>query len=56
VVDTLGRAMLPLLLRSFFDRQFANAAGPALASVSIYVLMAFVLAVRPQGLFRAARQ
>ena len=30
-----------------------SAAGPAVASVLIYVLMAAVLAVRPQGLFPA---
>lgn len=52
VVDTLGKVFFPLILREFFDRQFANAAGPALASMAVYVLMAVVLAVRPQGLFR----
>jgi len=29
----------------------AEAAGPALASMLIYLLMASVLAVRPEGLF-----
>lgn len=51
MVDTMGRAFLPLLLREVFERQVAQAAGPALASVLIYLFMAFVLAVRPQGLF-----
>ncbi|MCW5233245.1 branched-chain amino acid ABC transporter permease [Verminephrobacter eiseniae] len=51
VVDTLGRTALPLVLREFLDRNSANAAGPALASMLIYVLMAAVLAWRPQGLF-----
>lgn len=51
MVDTLGRTMLPLLLREFLDRSLANAAGPALASMLIYLLMAAVLAVKPQGLF-----
>jgi branched-chain amino acid transport system permease protein len=51
VVDTVGRAFLPILLRELFDRQVANAAGPAIASMLIYVLMALVLALRPQGLF-----
>jgi branched-chain amino acid transport system permease protein len=55
VVDTLGRAYLPLLLRSVAERSVADAAGPALASMSIYVLMALVLALRPQGLFPARR-
>jgi branched-chain amino acid transport system permease protein len=52
VVDTLGKALFPMLLREFFDRQVANAAGPAIASMAVYLLMAVVLAVRPQGLFR----
>lgn len=53
VVDTLGRVFLPLLLRQFAERSLADAAGPALASMSIYLLMALVLALRPQGLFPA---
>jgi branched-chain amino acid transport system permease protein len=53
LVDTLGRTMLPLLIRSFADREVANAAGPALASMLIYLLMAVVLAWRPNGLFPA---
>jgi branched-chain amino acid transport system permease protein len=51
IVDTMGRAFLPTLLREFFERTVAQAAGPALASMLIYLLMAVVLAVRPQGLF-----
>jgi branched-chain amino acid transport system permease protein len=50
-VDTIGRAFLPLLLREMFERSVAQAAGPAIASVLIYLFMACVLAVRPQGLF-----
>lgn len=53
IVDTLGRTFLPLLLRETFSREVANAAGPALASMLIYLLMALVLALRPQGLFPA---
>ncbi len=53
VVDTLGRSLLPGLLRAAFNPQVANAAGPALASMLIYILMALVLAFRPQGLFPA---
>ncbi len=55
VVDTLGRAFLPALLREVVNRQLADAAGPALASLLIYLLMATVLALRPQGLFMAKR-
>ena len=51
VVDTIGRAFLPTLLREFLERTLAQAAGPAIASILIYLLMAVVLAVRPQGLF-----
>ncbi|MDX3896417.1 branched-chain amino acid ABC transporter permease [Pusillimonas sp.] len=51
LIDTLGRSLLPSLLRETFDRSVAQAAGPAIASVLVYVLMAAVLAFRPQGLF-----
>jgi branched-chain amino acid transport system permease protein len=51
IVDTIGRAFLPTLLREFLERSLAQAAGPAIASMLIYVLMAVVLAIRPQGLF-----
>jgi branched-chain amino acid transport system permease protein len=51
IVDTIGRALLPGLLREFFERSIAQAAGPAIASMLIYLLMAAVLALRPQGLF-----
>ena len=53
LVDTLGRTFLPMLIRVFADREIANAAGPALASMLIYLLMAVILAWRPQGLFPA---
>ncbi len=55
MVDTLGRTFLPMFIREFADREVANAAGPALASMLIYLLMAVVLAWRPQGLFPAHR-
>jgi branched-chain amino acid transport system permease protein len=55
IADTLGRAFLPTLLREVASREVANAAGPALASMLIYLLMAVVLALRPQGLFPAGR-
>jgi branched-chain amino acid transport system permease protein len=53
VVDTIGRAFLPILLSAFFQPRVASAAGPALASVMIYLIMAIVLYFRPQGLFPA---
>ena len=52
-IDTLGRTLLQHVLREFLPPQWASAAGPALASVAIYVFMAAVLAIRPQGLFPA---
>jgi len=55
IVDTMGRAFLPMLLRDVMSREAATAAGPALASMLIYILMAVVLALRPQGLFPARR-
>jgi branched-chain amino acid transport system permease protein len=51
IVDTIGRAFLPTLLREVVERTVAQAAGPAIASMLIYLLMAVVLAVRPAGLF-----
>jgi branched-chain amino acid transport system permease protein len=51
--DTVGRAFLPPLLRLALPPSAANQAGPALASMMIYLLMAGVLAFRPQGLFPA---
>jgi len=55
VVDTLGRTLLPAMLRNVMERSSADIAGPALASMMIYILMAVVLALRPQGLFPVPR-
>ena len=55
IADTLGRAFLPTLLREMMSRDVATATGPALSSMLVYILMAVVLAVRPQGLFPAGR-
>ena len=51
VVDTIGRAFLPLLFGLVFQPRVASAAGPAIASVSIYLLMAVILYFKPKGLF-----
>ena len=53
IVDTLGRAFLRPLLATVLSPPAAESAGPALASMLIYLLMAVVLAVRPAGLFSA---
>ena len=55
IVDTMGRAYMPQITRQFFERSVADAAGPALASMLIYLFMAAILAVRPGGLFPANR-
>jgi branched-chain amino acid transport system permease protein len=52
VVDTVGRTFLPMLLRQLLEHSYAQAVSATITSMSIYVLMAIVLAVRPQGLFR----
>jgi len=53
LVDTLGRVFLPSLLRHVIDQAAADGAGPALASMLVYILMALVLIFRPTGLFPA---
>ena len=53
LVDTTGRAFLPLVFGQFFQPRVASAAGPAIASVLAYVLMVAVLTFRPRGLFPA---
>jgi branched-chain amino acid transport system permease protein len=43
------------LLRLVLDRSTAAQAGPAVASMAIYILMAVVLIFRPTGLFTGER-
>ena len=54
LVDTLGRAFLPELLRTMLSENAAATLAPALSSMMIYMLMAAVLVVRPEGLFPAS--
>lgn len=51
LTDTLGSLLLPPVFGLFMDSSQAAATGSALASMSIYLLMAIVLIVRPSGLF-----
>ena len=51
MVDTMGRAFLKPVLNTLISPAAGDAAGPALASMLIYLLMAAVLAFRPEGLF-----
>ena len=53
LADTMGRVLLPVFLRVFVSDAAADTAGPALASMLIYILMAAILVVRPRGLFPA---
>ena len=50
LTDTLGRFLLPVILKSVFEPSLATSVGSALASMLIYVLMAVVLIWRPSGL------
>ena len=52
-IDTLGRAYLPDMLRLVLSQNAASTAGPAISSMLIYLLMAAVLVVKPEGLFSA---
>ena len=51
LIDSLGRAYLPDLLRLVLSPVAASTAAASLSSVLIYVLLAVVLLVKPQGLF-----
>lgn len=53
LVDTLGRAFLPTLFRTFLSSAYADSVGASLASMSIYILMAAILIWKPRGLFPA---
>jgi branched-chain amino acid transport system permease protein len=52
-IDTIGRAYFPDLLLMVLSQEAASTAGPALSSMLIYLLMAIVLVVKPEGLFSA---
>jgi branched-chain amino acid transport system permease protein len=53
-IDTVGRAFIPDFLKLILSPVAASTAGPALSSMLIYVLMAVILVLRPEGLFPAA--
>lgn len=54
IVDTLLRAFMPMLMRGLVtNTSEADALSAGLSSMGVYVLMALVLLVRPQGLFAA---
>ncbi len=53
MVDTLGRAFLPALLRLIMNSATADSVAASIASMSIYILMAAILVWKPRGLFPA---
>jgi branched-chain amino acid transport system permease protein len=53
ITDTLLRAFLPGLLKTVMTASEADALGAGLSSMGIYLVMALVLLIRPQGLFHA---
>ena len=55
-LDTLGRAFFPDLLRLVLSKDAASTAAPALSSMLIYLLMAIVLVVKPEGLFSTGQK
>ena len=55
VVESLGKATMPDLLRLVMDASSARHTGAAVASMLVYIVMAAILAFRPRGLFPAAR-
>ena len=54
LIDTIGRAFLPDVLRLFLSYSAGSSAGAALSSMLIYMLMAAILVFRPEGLFPAS--
>lgn len=54
LMDTLGRSYLDDVLELSMPTQYAETAAPALSAMLVYILMAVVLAFRPQGLFPPA--
>ena len=56
LIDTLGRAFLPELLRLVMSVRGAATVAPAMSSMMIYLLMAAVLVWRPEGLFPVSKQ
>lgn len=53
IFETVGRSILPHLMLQVVSSEAAQTAGPALASMLVYILMAVILFFKPQGLFPA---
>ncbi|MEK6204611.1 MAG: branched-chain amino acid ABC transporter permease [Amylibacter sp.] len=51
LIDTLGRSFMDTLFELVMSENAAETAAPAVSAMMIYILMAIILAVKPQGLF-----
>ncbi len=51
LIDTLGRSFLDDIFKLFMSSDAAETSAPAVSAMLIYILMAVILALRPQGLF-----
>ena len=51
LIDTLGRSFLDDLFKLVMSSEAAETSAPAVSAMLIYILMAVILALRPQGLF-----
>ncbi|SDB46978.1 branched-chain amino acid ABC transporter permease [Belnapia rosea] len=51
LIETIGRSLMPDLLRLVMAASPARQAGAAIGSMLVYIAMALILAVRPRGLF-----
>jgi branched-chain amino acid transport system permease protein len=51
LIDTLGRSYIDDVLKAVMPLTAAETAAPAISAMLIYILMAAILALRPQGLF-----
>jgi branched-chain amino acid transport system permease protein len=51
ITDTLLRAFLPAILHAFMTISQADALAAGLSSMGIYLVMALVLLIKPEGLF-----
>ena len=53
VFEIVGRSILPYILLQLVSPDQAQTAGPAMASMLVYILMVVILFFKPQGLFPA---
>ena len=51
LIDTLGRSYLDDIFKLAMTTEAAETSAPAVSAMLIYILMAVILALRPQGLF-----